>query len=526
MNVLLASSLVLFADADPASWTTKEVLALVGGILAAVIPITIRAFKHLTKTQTKRIKELEGSVEGLEKKLAIRDDNWVSPGAAHTIAALQVKVSEEKHQAEMARIDAEHAREAAKAQVKNISQLKEAVEAALAQTQGQLALALASVAQKDEAIAKGDTKLAEANYLLANANAEIEAGKKGDKKRNAILKKTLDLEGKIWTQDVLTGTPDFLALNERRTPIISLLNLKGGVGKTTLASYLAWGLARRGYRLLLVDLDLQGSLSSLFLPGTELKKRDEDGLALRHFFARAAKENRPQIRDFAVRVDHLGGAANLVATSDKLAYEELNLTFQWLLRIGGTAKQWNGRRDVRMLLRKALHRRGLKKHYDLVLLDCPPLINLSCVNALAASDFVLIPVTPSRKSIERVPPLLARLEEIQGKVNKELAILGLVANRTQWKESMTPVEKKLWDSLPQICLDVMHQSAYRFVTFMPQRTLIRDAESDFPPRDDADILTRVDELAREIEGRLPQACHRGPANGKGAEAVLEKKGGS
>src|SRR5206468_1879898 len=118
---------------------------------------------------------------------------------------------------------------------------------------------------------------------------------KGDKTRAGIIRRTLQLEGQIWTQDTLSGTPGFLPLPQRRTPILSVLNLKGGVGKTTLCSYLAWAMVRRGYRLLLVDLDLQGSLSSLFLPESDVKKWDDEGRTLRHFFAQAARENHPRI---------------------------------------------------------------------------------------------------------------------------------------------------------------------------------------------------------------------------------------
>jgi cellulose biosynthesis protein BcsQ len=87
-----------------------------------------------------------------------------------------------------------------------------------------------------------------------------------------------------------------------------------------------------------------------------------------------------------------------------MAYAELNLTMQWLLRLG--------KRDTRFLLRKALHQKRVTNRFDIVLLDCPPLFNTCCVNALAASDYLLIPVLPSRKAAERVPLLLERLQRV------------------------------------------------------------------------------------------------------------------
>ena len=118
----------------------------------------------------------------------------------------------------------------------------------------------------------------------------------------------------------------------------------------------------------------------------------------------------------------------------------------------------------------------------------------------------MVPVTPSRKSLERVPPLLQRLKEIQAEVNPDLGVLGVVANRTQQQASMTPGELELWNELPQHCLDVFGNAVYRFQAFLPQRVLIRNAEDDFPPKDDEDIISRTDWLAGEVESRLPAFC--------------------
>jgi Mrp family chromosome partitioning ATPase len=75
--------------------------------------------------------------------------------------------------------------------------------------------------------------------------------KKGQKAHDNRIRRALQLEGAIRTQPVMAGTPRFRPLAERRTPIISVLNLKGGVGKTTLTAHLGWAFARLGYRVLL-----------------------------------------------------------------------------------------------------------------------------------------------------------------------------------------------------------------------------------------------------------------------------------
>jgi cellulose biosynthesis protein BcsQ len=326
--------------------------------------------------------------------------------------------------------------------------------------------------------------------------------------RGNRVRKALELEGAIWTQPVMAGTCRFRPLADRRMSIVSVLNLKGGVGKTTLTAYLAWASARRGYRILLVDLDLQGSLSSFFVPNLALKRMDGEGRLLRHYLAAATKDRATKLADFAVPVPILNDRSRLVATTDNLAYAELGLTFQWLLRVGRPSHQWNGRRDVRMTLRRALHAKGLTNRFDLVLLDCPPLINLCCANALAASDFVLVPVTPNTKAIERVTPLLHRVLEIrQEGVNPNLNVLGVVTNRTQEKD-LTPKEQDLLRDLPQKCYDILKQDVYQFDTHVPQRAYIRDHEDAFEPPTDASVMTVFEALAEEFVKRLPDGCRK------------------
>lgn len=320
------------------------------------------------------------------------------------------------------------------------------------------------------------------------------------------IRRALELEGAIWTQPVMSGTWAFRPLPERRTPIVSVLNLKGGVGKTTLTAYLGWALARRGYRVLLVDLDLQGSLSSLFYPTDELARLAKEGHLLQHFLADVTRRKGVRLLDYALPVPQLNAGSRLVATADRLAYAELSQTVRWLLRVGGTARQWNGRHDGRMILRKALHAPGLCKRFDIVLLDCPPLINLCCANALAASDYVLAPIVPSVKSVERVTPLLKRVVEVRAnQVNTALGMLGVIVNHSQERE-LTRKEEDLLMDLPRRCKDVFGDDVYRFDTIVPQRVHIRDGESGFDPGEDHPVAPVFEQLAEEFVKRLPGCC--------------------
>ncbi len=347
---------------------------------------------------------------------------------------------------------------------------------------------------------------------LAELSEVKESLDRNQKAHDNRINRALKLQGAIWTQPVMTGPPPFVPRAVRRVPIVSVLNLKGGVGKTTLTAHLAWALSDRGYRVLLVDLDLQGSLSSLFLHNEELARlggKGEERL-LQHFLspAKLAKNgqlsvSRRKFLDYAVRVPQLNDGCRLVAASDRLAYAELSQTVRWLLRVGGKSKTWSGRHDGRMILRKALHRKGLYKRFDVILMDCPPLLNLCCSNALAASDEVLIPVTPSPKAIERVTPLLRRVVEVRANgVNPELNVLGVVVNRTEGRD-LSPREEDLFVNLPDECRQVFGAPVQRFDTIVQQRVAIQNTEDQFEAPGEGHPLRKTFEvLAQEFIKRL------------------------
>ncbi|MBN9119052.1 MAG: AAA family ATPase [Planctomycetes bacterium] len=343
---------------------------------------------------------------------------------------------------------------------------------------------------------------------LDAAADRIEEDQSHRRAHDARVKRALDLEGAIWTQPTMANTPKFVPLADRRTPIVSVLNLKGGVGKTTVTAHLARALAANGYRVLLVDLDLQGSLSSLFVPTLELARLAKSGgRFLQHLLAPPAGTKPGNLIDYTLPVPQLGPHARLVPTTDRLAYAELSQTVQWLLRVGTKAPKWNGRRDGRMILRRALHRPTLYRKFDMVLMDCPPLINLCCANALAASDYVITPVTPSLKAIERVPPLIKRVMEVQAEVNEHLHMLGIVVNNTRQKEGLTPQESDLFLTLPEQCLTVYGSDVYRFDTTIPGRVAVRDREQEFAAADEDPVIRNTfEQLAEEFVKKLPGVC--------------------
>lgn len=372
----------MLANAVP-TWTDKEVLIAVGSTIAAMIPVVLFIVRFATRRprrrrpaesptgtdQTDRLQEMESQLGSAQRSLA----DLASLHAETSRAATEQEVNQQRL----------------------IADLSQSLDALGRQVHD----------QRDE--------LAEAHHRI---------------------QWMMGRDGEIWNESGRGRRPTFTKLGEaaRPMPILSVLNLKGGVGKTTITANLAAALDHLGYRVLLVDLDLQGSLSGIFLtPQAQADRAACPGL-LEEFLFGAFENDRPPLRPFAAPVLPRGHSG-LVPTSDRLAYAETNLTIRWLLRERG--------RDVRFLLRTALHDGGIASDFDVVLLDCPPLINLSCVNALAASDYLLIPVLPSRQTIDRVPVLLDRAREIKGGINPQLDVLGIVGNRTSGSETRSEARR-------------------------------------------------------------------------------------
>ena len=150
--------------------------------------------------------------------------------------------------------------------------------------------------------AERSAELKEVNYTLHEPHQELDAFHREKKSRSNLVRRALRLEGRIWEQRALRGIPRFRPLNERHAAIISVLNLKGGVGKTTIAGNLAAAFSGRGYRVLLVDLDLQGSLSSLFIPQDKLSERAKKGDLLQHFLAKVALARKVNLLEYATPI--------------------------------------------------------------------------------------------------------------------------------------------------------------------------------------------------------------------------------
>jgi chromosome partitioning protein len=178
--------------------------------------------------------------------------------------------------------------------------------------------------------------------------------------------------------------------------IVSLVNQKGGVGKTTTAVSLAVALARRGQRVLLVDLDPQANATSAL----GVLRSDRPGVY-------DALLDETPIEECIARVEAEG--VDLVPSSAELSGAEVEL-------VPVLARE---RRLVNAL-------QPVRERYDWVLIDCPPSLGLLTINALTASDSVIIPVQCEYMALEGLSRLMETLELVRRNLNPGLYILGVI----------------------------------------------------------------------------------------------------
>lgn len=179
--------------------------------------------------------------------------------------------------------------------------------------------------------------------------------------------------------------------------IIAITNQKGGVGKTTTSVNLSSALANAGKKVLLIDLDPQGNASTGL--GCKTNKRK--------FGSYGAIIKKTQIKDTILETSKEN--LFLIPATQDLAALEIEIIQQ---------------PERERMLKNCL--KAIENYFDIVIIDCPPSMGLTTINALVAADKVLIPVQAEFYALEGLSLLLETLSKVRKLWNSSLEILGLL----------------------------------------------------------------------------------------------------
>ncbi len=223
--------------------------------------------------------------------------------------------------------------------------------------------------------------------------------------------------------------------------VFVFVNQKGGVGKTTSAINIGAYIARTGKKVLLVDFDSQGNMSS--------------GVG--------ASKNKPTIYEL------MAEQSTVEETIKKTKVENLDV-ISASIDLSGAAIELVDQENREFYLKNALA--PVREKYDFILIDCPPSLGILTLNGLAAADAVLVPMQCEYFALEGITLLVKTVKRVQSTINKDLTIGGIFFT--------------MYDSRTRLAKDVVLQvkSYFKdvvFNTIIPRTVRLSEAPSHGEP---------------------------------------------
>ena len=230
--------------------------------------------------------------------------------------------------------------------------------------------------------------------------------------------------------------------------IISVINQKGGVGKTTTVINLAAGLSMKGKKILVIDLDPQGNATTgLGLSNTESSEQTIYSV--------------------------LNGNKKISEVVKKTKFENLDLITSNVDLSGLEVETAGDSRRAFMLKDElAAYLNDSKASYDYVLIDCPPSLSLLTIMALVSSNSLVVPLQTEFFALEGLTQLMKTIDRIKNNLNPELAIKGILL-------TMYDKRNKLSSEVERDAREYFKEKVYR--TVVPRNVRLSEAPSHGVP---------------------------------------------
>jgi len=230
--------------------------------------------------------------------------------------------------------------------------------------------------------------------------------------------------------------------------IISIINQKGGVGKTTTVINLASALSQQGKKILVIDLDPQGNATTgLGLSNTEQSDKTIYGI--------------------------LNGTTSIPDVIKKTKFENLDLITS-NVDLSGLEVETAGDTDRAFILKVKLtaYLKDSRALYDYILIDCPPSLSLLTVMALVSSNSLLVPLQTEFFALEGLTQLMKTIDRIKVNLNPELTIQGILL-------TMYDRRNKLSSEVEKEARDYFKDKVYK--TVIPRNVRLSEAPSHGVP---------------------------------------------
>lgn len=221
--------------------------------------------------------------------------------------------------------------------------------------------------------------------------------------------------------------------------IIAIANQKGGVGKTTTAINLSSCLAEKGQKVLSVDMDPQGNMTS----GLGVDKEELENTIYDLIIGESTIED--------VLIKNAMDNLDIIPTSIDLSGAEIEL-------LDISEKEY--------IVRNAIMK--IKEDYDYIIIDCPPSLSILTINAMTTADSVLVPIQCEYYALEGLSQLIHTVELVRDRLNPELTIEGVVF-------TMYDARTNLSLQVVENVKDNLEQNIYK--TIIPRNIRLAEAPS-------------------------------------------------